>query len=70
LIDALYRESDSWTQADGGWPALADIPRPGQTIPAGAPVVTIFAVSRSADDATALLRERVGRIDAQLSARC
>jgi len=69
LIDALYRESDSWTQADGGWPALADIPRPGQTIPAGAPVVTIFAASRSADDATALLRERVGRIDALLSAR-
>ena len=67
LIDALARESDPWTRADGGWPALADVPVPGQTIPAAAPVVTIFAVSRSADDAVPILRDRVARIDALLS---
>lgn len=69
LIDAMARETKPWTQADGGWPALADIPRPGQTIAAGAPVVTIFAVGRTADDALAILRDRVARIDALLAAR-
>ena len=69
LIEALARESDPWTQADGGWPALADIPQPGQTVPVGAPVITIFAVSHSAADAIALLRDRVARVDALLSSR-
>lgn len=67
LLDALTRESDPWTQADGGWPALADIPRPGQTIPAGAPVVTIFAVAQTAAEAVSVVRDRVARIDALLS---
>jgi len=69
LIDCLKRETSPWTQADSGWPALADIPRPGQTIAAGAPVVTIFAAASSTDDALASLRSRVARIDALLSAR-
>lgn len=69
LIDALLQETTPWTQADGGWPALADIPRPGQTIAAGAPVVTIFAAASTTDDALAILRERVARIDALLAAR-
>ena len=67
LIEKLTHESTPWTQTDGGWPALADIPRPGQTIPAGAPVVTIFAAASTTDDALARLRERVTRIDALLS---
>jgi len=69
LIDRLTREASPWTQADGGWPALADIPRPGQTIPVGGPVVTIFAAAPTTDDALAILRDRVTRIDALLSAR-
>ena len=69
LIDGLTRETDPWTQADGGWPALADIPGPGQTIPVGAPVVTIFAVARSAEDALAILRDRVARVDTLLWSR-
>jgi len=68
LIDRLTREAIPWTQADGGWPALADIPRPGQTIAAGAPVVTIFAAASTTDDAVTRLRDRVAHIDALLSA--
>ena len=67
LIDRLSREASLWTQADGGWAALADIPWPGQTIPAGAPVITIFAAASKTDDALDRLRDRVTRIDALLS---
>ncbi len=70
LIDRLVRETSPWTQADGGWPALADIPRPGQTIAAGAPVVTIFAVAPADDAPLATLRNRVARIDALLAGLC
>jgi predicted ATP-grasp superfamily ATP-dependent carboligase len=66
LIDALVQETHPWTHADGGWPALADIPRPGQTIASGAPVVTLFATARAGDDALAILRDRVARIDTLL----
>jgi uncharacterized protein len=69
LIQRLARETSPWTQADGGWPSLADIPRPGQVIAAGAPVVTIFAAASRPDDALNRLRDRVARIDMLLSAR-
>jgi uncharacterized protein len=69
LIDGLTYETSPWTQADGGWPSLADIPRPGQVISAGAPVVTIFAAALTPDDALNRLRDRVARIDTLLSAR-
>ena len=69
LIECLTRETSSWTQADGGWPSLADIPRPGQVIAAGAPVVTIFAAASTTDDTLASLRDRVARIDTLLSAQ-
>jgi predicted ATP-grasp superfamily ATP-dependent carboligase len=69
LIDRLTYETSPWTQADGGWPSLADIPRPGQIIAAGAPVVTIFAAASTPDAALASLRDRVARIDTLLSAR-
>ena len=68
LIECLTRETSPWTQADGGWPSLADIPRPGQVIAAGAPVVTVFAAASTTDDALASLRDRVARIDTLLSA--
>lgn len=48
----------AWTQADGGRPAVADIPTPGQTLAARAPVLTVFASGASADAAVALLRGR------------
>ena len=68
LIDALILEANAWTKADGGWPALADIPRPGQILAARGPAVTIFATGRTEDEAIATLRGRVARIDALLSA--
>jgi uncharacterized protein len=40
LVDRLRAVGAAWRCA--GWPALADLPRPGQTIPAGGPVLTIF----------------------------
>jgi predicted ATP-grasp superfamily ATP-dependent carboligase len=67
LIAALDRESADWTQADGGWPALADMPRPGQSLAAGAPAVSIFAVGHSENDAMSRLRDRVARVDAVLA---
>lgn len=57
-----------WTEADGGWPSLADIPRPGQTIPAGLPVATVFACGATPRGAVRSLRERTARLDALLAA--
>ena len=66
MIERLTREATPWSQADGGWPALADIPRPGQTIAAGAPVVTIFAAASTTNDALTRLHDRVACLDAIL----
>jgi predicted ATP-grasp superfamily ATP-dependent carboligase len=64
LIDGLSGKAAIWTEADGGWPAVADIPRPGQVIPSAAPVVTIFAAGHSEADALERLRDRVTHVDA------
>lgn len=40
LVDRILNEAAAWRS--DGWPALADVPRPGQVIPAGGPVLTIF----------------------------
>lgn len=69
LIDELVEETTSWTQADGGWPALADIPRPDQVLAAGTPVLTVFAVAGTPDDALISLRRRVAHVDAWLTSR-
>jgi predicted ATP-grasp superfamily ATP-dependent carboligase len=68
LIDALLLEASAWTKADGDWPALADIPRPGQILAAGGPAVTLFAAGRTADEVITRLHGRVARIDALLAA--
>lgn len=67
VIDHLAREADPWTRTDDGWPALADIPRPAQTIASGSPVVTIFATAATTEGALTVLRDRVARIDAVLA---
>jgi predicted ATP-grasp superfamily ATP-dependent carboligase len=68
LVDRLRASGAAWRCA--GWPALADLPRPGQTIPAGGPVLTIF---HQASDGDALpdvvpagLVDRTRLIDAML----
>ena len=58
LLDRLHRLALPWTR-DDGWPALADIPQPGQTIASGRPVVTIFARGESAEDSCARLVARM-----------
>jgi len=65
-IEALRRESRAWTDADGGWPALADVPRPGQSLPGGAPVLTAFARGPAPAESLAALRSRIAVVDALL----
>jgi predicted ATP-grasp superfamily ATP-dependent carboligase len=50
-----------WTAADG-MPAIADIPCPGQRLPAGGPLVTVFARGDTAADSLAILRRRVAEV--------
>jgi len=57
LIASLDQMSAAWSGSDG-WPALADIPQPGQTIESGSPFITIFARGESADDSHARLLDR------------
>jgi predicted ATP-grasp superfamily ATP-dependent carboligase len=49
LLALLQRLAHAWTH-DDGWPALADIPQPGQTLARGRPVITIFARGKSPED--------------------
>jgi len=67
LGERLADVSAGWTRADGGWPALADVPRPGQVIPAGAPVLTVFAPGLADDRGLERLRGRVARLDGLLA---
>ncbi|MGI9178852.1 MAG: ATP-grasp domain-containing protein [Pirellulales bacterium] len=50
-----------WTEADGA-AAIADIPRPGQLLPAGGPLVTIFARGDTAARSLTVLRKRVAEV--------
>lgn len=63
----LESATAAWREADGGWPAVADIPRPGQVIARGGPLLTLFAPRGPDRDATALLRRRAAAIAAVLS---
>lgn len=57
LLDRLDRLARPWTHEDG-WPALADIPQPGQVITRGRPILTLFARGESAEDSLARLLAR------------
>jgi len=48
-----------WSEVDDGWPAITDIPRPGTVVPAGAPLVTLFARGPGPRAAVAALRGRL-----------
>lgn len=58
LLDRLRDRASPWTGTDG-LPALADIPRPGQVLQAGTPLVTVFAGGETAADGLTRLRDRV-----------
>ncbi len=57
LLDAVAAVAEPWTK-DDGWPAIADIPQPGQTIASGSPVITLFSRGNSADDCRKQLIDR------------
>lgn len=58
----------AWTSDDGGWPALSDLPQPGQTIPARGPVLTVFGPGATTDEAAALVRRRTAAVASLLPA--
>lgn len=49
--------------------ALADIPRAGEIIPSGRPILTVFAAAGSINDCESLLAERVSEIESKLFER-
>lgn len=59
LLDRLHRLAAPW-MLDDGWPAITDIPQPGQTLARGRPVVTIFARGETTEDSSARLIARLG----------
>jgi predicted ATP-grasp superfamily ATP-dependent carboligase len=62
LLARLAALARPWTAADGGWPAVADIPRPEQMLAAGSPVVSIFARGDGTAETVAALRDRVAAV--------
>jgi len=62
LVTTIGALRDAWTVADGGWPAISDLPRPDQVIAGRAPVLTVFAAGDTADEAEAMLRRRVAAV--------
>ncbi len=67
-VDALLSDLDGrWTRHDH-WPALADLPRCGTLIPAGSPLLTVFAVADNPPTASRLLAERAAIVDRSLRA--
>jgi predicted ATP-grasp superfamily ATP-dependent carboligase len=55
--------------ADTGQPAIADIPAPHRTVPAGGPVCTLFAAAPTPATALDQLRERAAALSASVSRR-
>jgi predicted ATP-grasp superfamily ATP-dependent carboligase len=51
------------------WSALADVPRGGTRIPAGRPVLTVFAEGASSDDVERRLQRKCREIEGKLAAR-
>jgi predicted ATP-grasp superfamily ATP-dependent carboligase len=66
LLEGIMARRAAWAATDGGWPAISDLPRPGQTIPGRAPVLTVFAPGDTADAAEAMVRSRVAAVAALL----
>ena len=58
---------ERWSRADR-WPALADLPRSGTVVPAGAPLLTVFAVAETPAAALVVLAERTSLVDRSIRA--
>lgn len=61
LLNRLAEHAAPWTSADGP-PAIADIPRPGQVLRAGAPVLTVFARGDTEPESVAELDDRIATL--------
>lgn len=59
--DALEEPAAAWSAADG-MPAIADIPCSGQPLPAGGPLVTVFARGDTVASSLATLRLRIADV--------
>lgn len=71
VIDGAWLERvAAWQRewsAGSTHPAIADIPAPGRTVPAGGPVCTLFAAAATPPLAIACLRERAAALVAPVS---
>jgi predicted ATP-grasp superfamily ATP-dependent carboligase len=63
---ALEALQARWSAADGGWPALADVPLPGTVVRAAGPLLTVFAPAATERAAVDLLRHRAAAVRAAL----
>ena len=63
LLDGLLKLSAGWTAADG-WPAIADIPRSGERVRAGGPLLTVFASSDTPHASRERLEQRLAALKA------
>lgn len=61
LPAALETLASPWTAADGIG-AVADIPQPGEPLPRGGPLITVFACGATASRSLATLRHRVAEV--------
>ena len=61
LLERLAERASPWAAADGH-PALADIPRPGQVLRAGGPVLTVFARGDTEAESVAELDRRIAAV--------
>jgi predicted ATP-grasp superfamily ATP-dependent carboligase len=64
--DISFPSSGPWDAdlvGQAGSPSYADIPEPGEVIPAGWPVLTFFARGSTTDECHAKLMERAAELD-------
>jgi len=61
LLDRLAERAAPWTNADGR-AALADIPRSGQVLRTGTPVLTVFARGDTEPESIAVLDDRIAAL--------
>ena len=61
LPAAVETLASPWTAADGIG-AVADIPQPGEPLPRGGPLITVFACGPTASRSLATLRRRVAEV--------
>lgn len=62
LVAGIMALARVWTRADGGWPALADVPAVGAVLPDHGPLMSLFAHGPTATAAARTLAARDGAV--------